>query len=107
MYGKQTSNDITDFESFLLDDIPTSWNNRINKWLEENEKTTLQNLLRTWYFVSIDENLDVSYFQRDLSKTPVIDKTKKEVTFETKEWITETFTYDIDDMQGKVEEKIK
>jgi hypothetical protein len=43
------------------------------------------------------------YSRRDFTKAPVIDKTKKEVTFETKEGITETFTYDIDDTQEKVE----
>lgn len=103
MYKQKTLEDIRDLEVFLLDDIPNSLDRNINQWLEESEKTTLQNLLKTWYFVSVDENLDISYFQRDLSKTPIIDKTKKEVTFETKAWITKVFTYDIDDMQEKIE----
>lgn len=97
MYREQTPEDSRDFDLFLLEDVPNSWSNNSKQQPEENEKITLKDLLQTLYFINADKDSNISYFQRDLTKTPLIDKTKKEVTFETKAGIKKIFAYEIDD----------
>ena len=72
----------------------------MRKGMEENKKTTLSGLLKSWYMVNVGEDtLDVSYFKRYVNKdwTPIIDREKKEVPFGARWGKRETMKYDIDD----------
>ena len=52
----------------------------------EDNRKRLSDVLDLWYNVSVEpETLKMTYFVRDMTKEPIIDKIRKEVTFETEE----------------------
>jgi len=99
MQTAATSQDMSQFTSFLLDDIPTSSDTHVAQQPEAHEPIILQDLLQTLYFVRVDQHWNISYFENDMNTAPTIDRAKQTITFTTKIWITKTFDYDRDDTQ--------
>lgn len=95
MYGKDTLEDIEALDAFLSEGRQSLLP---RPKLEEDTSTTLSEVLNTWYQISVDDNHKVSYLHRDFEKDPVIDRIKKEVTFQTQEGIVLILTYEIDDL---------
>ena len=56
MQTAATSQDMSQFTSFLLDDIPTSSDTHVAQQPEAHEPIILQDLLQTLYFVRVDQH---------------------------------------------------